>query len=122
VVVLCVLVSLFIHSSLSPGSYRLSVPGSREISPDIPPQFGILDTGIVPDTGAICHDSSWHIPLSRGVGRTTLDYPGQCTHDMFPSLEVYVRTSINRLTRSRESNPKNVFYLFLTPSFYQLPH
>jgi hypothetical protein len=28
---------------------------------------GIADTGIVLDTRAICHDSPWHVPLSRDV-------------------------------------------------------
>ncbi len=28
---------------------------------------GITDTGIVSDTGVICHDSPWHVPLSRDV-------------------------------------------------------
>jgi hypothetical protein len=41
---------------LPQGDLRVGVSVSRTVT-----------HGILPDTGAICHDSPWHVPLSRGV-------------------------------------------------------
>ncbi len=73
-----ILCSFLVFLSCIPCSFLIMVEEYLQIFLGIPDTVTVLVSEY--DTGGICHDSPWHIPLSRRI--PLILYPGLCHHDI----------------------------------------